>query len=100
MRSIIKTVLIALSIGLATFIYIIKWSPSAVKGRQNAEKILLVSIGMKKQEVLEIMGNPVEKWGDPAGDSTYYYQTPFAAASNISVSFDSKERVMNTQPLE
>lgn len=100
MRTINKTVLIAVCIGLAAFIYLIKWSPSAVKGRQNAEKILLVSIGMKKQEVLEIMGNPVEKWGNSAGDSTHYYQTPFAAASNISVSFDSAGRVFHTQPLE
>lgn len=100
MRTIIKTILIALSIGLATFIYIIKWSPSAVKGRRNAEKILLIGKGMEKQEVIEIMGNPVEKWGNSVGDSTYYYQTPFAAASNISVSFDSAGRVMHTQPLE
>lgn len=71
-----------------------------MKGRQNAEKIHLVSKAMEKQEVLEIMGNPVEKWGNSAGDSTYYYQTPFAAASNISVSFDSAGRVIHTQPLE
>lgn len=87
-------------LALAFPIYFFTMSPSAVKGRQNAEKILLVEIGMKKQEVLEIMGNPVEKWGNSAGDSTYYYQTPFAAASNISVSFDSAGRVMHTQPLE
>ena len=100
MKTLFKAILSAGFLVLAISLYFMKWSPSAIKGNENAKKILLIKNGMSMPEVFEIMGLPIEKMGNTNGDSTYYYQTPFAAASNISVSFDHSGRVVHVQPLE
>ncbi|WP_157966149.1 hypothetical protein [Cognataquiflexum aquatile] len=100
MQKLLKAILSAGFLVLAISLYFIKWSPGAIKGNENAKKILLIKNGMSMGEVFEIMGLPIEKMGNTNGDSTYYYQTPFAAASNISVSFDHSGRVVHVQPLE
>ena len=100
MKTLFKAILLAIFIVLAIGLYFIKFGPRAIKGKENAEKILLIENGMSMPKVFEIMGLPIEKMGNTNGDSTYYYQTPFAAASNISVSFDHSGRVVHVQPLE
>lgn len=100
MKRLFKAILSAGFLVLAISLYFIKWSPGAIKGNENAKKILLIENGMSMPEVFEIIGLPIEKMGNTNGDSTYYYQTPFAAASNISVSFDHSGRVVHVQPLE
>lgn len=100
MKKLFKTILSAEFLVLAIALYFIKWGPSAINGKDNAEKILLIENGMSMPEVFEIMGLPIEKIGNTNGVSIYYYQTPFAAASNISVSFDHSGRVVHVQPLE
>jgi hypothetical protein len=100
MKTLFKAILSAGFLVLAISLYFIKWSPGAIKGNENAKKILLIENGMSMREVFEIMGLPIEKMVNTNGDSIYYYQTPFAAASNISVSFDHSGRVVHVQPLE
>ncbi|MCR9015909.1 outer membrane protein assembly factor BamE [Aquiflexum gelatinilyticum] len=100
MKKLFKAILSAGFLVLAISLYFIKWSPGAIKGNENAEKIMLIKNGMSMPEVFEIIGLPIEKMGNTYGDSVYYYQTPFAAASNISVSFDHSGRVVHIQPLE
>jgi hypothetical protein len=100
MGTLFKAILLAGFLVLAIGLYFIKFGPRAIKGKENAEKILLIKNGMRMPEVFEIMGLPIEKMGNTNGDSIYYYQTPFAAASNISVSFDPSGRVVHVQPLD
>ena len=72
------------------------------QGRKNLSNFEIIKIGISKNEVFGLMGSP--KFRDIArsveGDSSYYYQPPFAAASGLEIEFDHKGKVLNRFGLE
>jgi len=87
-KKIIFLIIIALIIGI-TYLFLYH-TPSARKAKQNVANSLKIEIGMSKNEVIQIMGEPDNKRISffNSVDTMYCYQPPFAAASGIYIQFD------------
>ena len=98
-RIIVLIILLAI---LAFFFGIIFLHPKAFKARNNVENSKKIIVGMKKAEVLKIMGVPDAKRlsFESSIDSMYYYEPPFAASEGIYIQFDSVEKVNKIFPFE
>ena len=89
----IKKIIIFLSIILliiGTTYSFLHYTPSARKAKQNVTNSLKIEVGMSKQEVIQIMGNPDDKQISyhNSVDTMYYYEPPFAASEGIYIQFD------------
>lgn len=95
----IKLILAITIVCITSFFYITKWSSGAKKTNYYAQKIQFIKLGMKKEDVLNIMGNPSEisVLDNYVKDSLFYYKPPFGSTSNIYIYFDSLGTVNGIQ---
>lgn len=98
-RIIILIVLLGILVIFLGFIFL---HPKEYKARNNVENSKKIIVGMKKTEVIKIMGMPDAKQlsFENLFDSMYYYKTPFAASEGIYIQFDNLEKVNKIFPFE
>jgi outer membrane protein assembly factor BamE (lipoprotein component of BamABCDE complex) len=93
-NKVMKKAFIGLSVLLICGIYYILNRPLVnKKSIQNIGKIKLVKVGLSKDEVFEIMGDPIKTvihYFD-SSQIVYYYETPLYAAGQIQIFFDTTE---------
>ena len=99
MKNFVKIIILVLFVFLLVFFYLIRLSPSAIRAWENAKNSKLVKLGMEKNEVIKIMGNPDEKKGHGFNnlDSSYHYLPPFASSGPIIINLDSISKVSGIQ---
>lgn len=80
---------------IALLCFYIFQTPSAHKARKNVENVKKIKIGMKKEDVLTIMGEPDNRRISFLNsiDSMYYFEPPFGASEGIYIQFDSNNAV-------
>ena len=90
---IVLTVIIFIVIPILYF----KFSPRERKAHQNEINSLKLEIGMSKQEVIQIMGEPDERRTSYYNkeDSMYYYEPTSGASDGIYIQFDSNTDKVN-----
>lgn len=97
-----RITLVILIMAIALFIMYVYASPRALKARKNVANSEKIEIGMTKEEVIYIMGEPDKKrlsfWNTI--DSMYYYEPPFSASEGIYIQFDSIDTVNEIVPFE
>lgn len=86
---------ILLFISLAILLIILMLAPRVYRTQKNVQNSKEIKLGMEKEEVLKIMGEPdsrrISYFNEV--DSLYYYQPPFGASSGIEIIFGSNEKV-------
>lgn len=86
---------ILLFISLAILLIILMLAPRVYRTQKNVQNSKEIKLGMEKEEVLKIMGEPdsrrISYFNEV--DSLYYYQPPFGASSGIEIIFGSDEKV-------
>lgn len=86
---------ILLFISLAILLIILMLAPRVYRTQKNVQHSKEIKLGMEKEEVLKIMGEPdsrrISYFNEV--DSLYYYQPPFGASSGIEIIFGSDEKV-------
>ncbi|WP_304518250.1 hypothetical protein [Cecembia rubra] len=99
MKKFVKLTSAVLVILILFFFYQIRWSYFGKKTWENAKNSKMVKIGMKKNQVIEIMGIPDEKKGHGLNnlDSSYHYRPPFASSGPIIINLDSSSKVSSIQ---
>ncbi len=93
-RKIIFIIILALIIVL---IVLIRFTPNAIKAKQNVLNSEKITIGMTKNEVLNIMGDADSKHLSYFNniDTMYYYEPPFGASSGIYIQFSDSTGVVS-----
>lgn len=90
---IMKRILIFISLGI--LLSILMLAPRVYQIQKNVQNSKEIKLGMEKQEVLSIMGEPdsrrISYFNEV--DSLYFYQPPFGASSGIEIIFGSDEKV-------
>ena len=90
----IRYVILILVLVLFAWVQFNQFEPK--RNHQNAKQIRL---GMTAEEVIQIMGQPVEKnlvIGSKVGaESTYQYEAPFGSSDGIYISFDEDGKVIH-----
>lgn len=70
-------------------------APKVYRAQKNVQNSREIKLGMEKEEVLNIMGEPdrrrISYFNEV--DSLYFYQPPFGASSGIEIIFGSDEKV-------
>lgn len=90
---IMKRILIFISLGI--LLSILMLAPRVYRTQKNVQNSKEIKLGMEKEEVLSIMGEPDSRrisYFDEV-DSLYFYQPPFGASSGIEIIFGSDEKV-------
>jgi hypothetical protein len=103
MRKILLAIALIAILAIGSFIYLFRYSPQAQIGRHNVERSKNLYVGMKKVELLQVMGKPKEinysKY--ETGKAIYFYQPPFAASDGIEVYLDTaNDKVTRIIPYE
>jgi hypothetical protein len=95
-RSRVILLIVAVAIVLV-FIVLVRFTPSANQAKLNVLNSQNITIGMKKKDVIKIMGLPdVKKLSFFNNvDTMYYYQPPFGASSGIYIQFSDSSEVVN-----
>jgi hypothetical protein len=77
------------------FIGLIFLNPNEQRSRKNAEKVKFLKIGMKKEQVLSLMGIPNVKEISYLNntDSMYFYMPPIGFSEGIYIHFDSTSHI-------
>jgi outer membrane protein assembly factor BamE (lipoprotein component of BamABCDE complex) len=88
-----KRILLFISLGILLCILMI--APKVYRTLKNVQNSKEIKLGMEKEEVLNIMGEPDSRrisYFDEF-DSLYFYQPPFGASSGIEIIFGSDKKV-------
>lgn len=80
-----------IGIVIFSFYYYVLWSPYGVRTQRNARMVEEISVGIKLDSVLTIMGKPDSIFGSYLNDGLiiYQYEPPFASSDGIDIYIDS-----------
>jgi hypothetical protein len=93
-----RVILLIVTVAIVlVFIVLVRFTPSANQAKLNVLNSQNITIGMKKKDVIKIMGLPdVKKLSFFNNvDTMYYYQPPFGASSGIYIQFSDSSEVVN-----
>lgn len=96
MRSLVKIILSTVFFLLAAAIYTAFLSPSEFKARRNLKNFKHLKVGMTKNQMLQIMGEPdrLECTVSSSYRSCYYYyRPPFLSSGGIDIYTDSTDKI-------
>ena len=78
-------------LGVLSFFYLVDWSATARKSKENVINSEKLEIGMDSLQVKKIMGEPDARndYGSENNIPSFYYQPPTFSSDGIFVHFDS-----------
>lgn len=101
--NVVLAVLLLVVLGWFALLMYSHLSPSAFTARKNVKNLKEVQIGMRKSEVIEIMGVPSSRYKSyyNIGDSVWFYTPPVMASDGIEIHINNKsERVSTIVPAQ
>jgi hypothetical protein len=102
LKKVLKYTAIGIVLIVGIFLCYIFLSPRAFKARKNVSNSEKLEIGMTKEEVIKIMGEPDQIIGSYLDDSCkiYFYEPPFGASDGIDVYITPSGIVIRIAPLQ
>lgn len=92
-----RILLIVVIVIFFVFTVLVRFISNISQAKQNVLNSGKISIGMVKNDVLEIMGIPDSKHLSYFNnvDTMYYYKPPFGASSGIYIQFSDSSKTVN-----